>query len=176
MNELLTRYPIPFRKVHVLAEADEFGQLAGKSKDSIYVSPKFLDDEFMDEHMRTWSTVSVTKKPEDLIAHEFGHVLDGWLLSQDSESYGELMDYVKEPVTYEVGFGDTAKQVTAPRWQAGNLEAPSVYANESQFEYVAEAFTDWFLQGEGAKESSRTVGTIIDRLAAAAFATGGTRA
>ena len=81
-------------------------------------------------------------------------MLDSYLLRNDKASYAKLDAYLNEPVP---GGGGTM----VPRLQAG-LEAPSAYGAENRYEFVAEAFADWWWNGENAKPSSQAIGRIFD--------------
>jgi hypothetical protein len=153
-DDLAGRYDTSFKRV-LVRETEEFEQLAGKSNEAIYVSPRFLDDEFMDDHLRTWKTVSNTSTPADLVAHEFGHILDGELLRRRPDLYDRLNAFLDEPVE----LGDTGRMI--PRVQSG-LEAPSAYGSENRYEFVAEGFIDWYRNGEKAHPSSVFVGKLLD--------------
>jgi hypothetical protein len=154
VDELQARYDTEFRRV-LARDTEEFEQLAGKSNDTIYVSPRFLDEAFMDEHLRSWSTVSKAVEPKDIVTHEFGHILDGELLRKHPAEYEELNAFLEE----KVELGDTGRMI--PRIQSG-LEAPSAYGSENRYEFVAEAFLDWYRNGEKAHPSSQFVGKLFD--------------
>ena len=157
IGDLLMRYPVPFRHVETAEWVDEIGQYAGKSNDTIHVSPKFLDDEAAAAREREWRGIS--KAGENgrpgTIVHEFGHIIDGVLLREDRGAYEEIRAFLAEPVR---SVGDEL----VPRVKAG-LEAPSPYGGENEYEFVAEAFTDWYFNGAEAHPSSQAIGAIIDR-------------
>ena len=154
---LLERYPIPFRHVEVADWVDEINQYAGKSNDTIHVSPKFLDDEAAAAREREWKGLSKAGEfgRPGTIVHEFGHIIDGHLLRNDRAASDEIDAFLQEPVP---GVGGKP----TPRLQLG-LEAPSPYGAENKFEFVAEAFTDWYFNAEAAHPSSVAIGRIIDR-------------
>jgi hypothetical protein len=151
IDGLLAEFPVPFRALK-LREAEEFGQLGGKSADSIYLSPRFMDDQFMAGWLKEWRGINVQERPEHVVTHEFGHVLDGHLNREHSAAYREhVWNWVNEPVSYEVG----GRTVTAPRWQAGVApEVISAYGSESPFEYIAEGFADYRIHGANAHPRS----------------------
>ena len=41
--------------------------------------------------------------------------------------------------------------------------APSAYAGESPFEFIAESFADYIHNGVAAKESSQRIGAILEK-------------
>lgn len=157
VGELTARYDTALKKV-VVREAEEFGQLAGKSKDTIYVSPRFLDDMFMAQHAQEWRGLVVGTGRSDIITHEFGHILDGRLLETNPQAYEDLWAYVHEPIALPGG-------KLIPRW-SHNLEAASAYGSESRYEFIAEGFSDWVKNGENAKESSQFIGKLFDDMLA----------
>lgn len=152
VSGLLSRYDVPLKRVQV-RESEEFDQLAGKSKDTIYLSPRFLDDKFMTEHMKKWGEVSVTKEARDIVTHEFGHIVDGEIQQKHPAIYARLNKWFEEKVTSSIG--------ELPRLRQG-LEAPSAYGSENRYEFFAEGFTDWVLNGEKAHPSSRFIGKLAD--------------
>lgn len=154
-QELANKYATDFKTVQ-LRPVEEFGQLAGKSKESIYLSPRFADDKFMAKHLEAWKNVSTQRTPEDILVHEFGHILDGELLARFPDAYAELDRFLHE----KIPFGDKGRLVE--RLNLG-LEAPSAYGTENRYEFVAEAFADWYKNGEAAHPSSIFVGKLLDK-------------
>jgi peptidoglycan hydrolase-like protein with peptidoglycan-binding domain len=154
---LLGRYDVPLRHVEVGKWVDEIGQYAGKSKDTIHVSPRFLEDEDAAKREREWKGISKAGEfgRAGTIVHEFGHIIDGVLLSEHPKAYAEIDAFLEEKVP---GVGGKP----TPRLKAG-LEAPSAYGSENRYEFVAEAFTDWYFNGAKAHPSSVAIGKIIDR-------------
>ena len=156
IGDLLDRYPLPFRHIEAASWVDEINQYAGKSHDTIHVSPNFLDDEHAAAREREWRGLSKAGEfgRPGTIVHEFGHIIDGHLLSNDRAASAEIEAFLDEPVP---GVGGMV-----PRIKAG-LEAPSPYGAENKFEFFAEAFTDWYFNGESAHPSSVAIGRVIDR-------------
>ena len=157
IDALVARYPIPFRHVEVADWVDDINQYAGKSNDTIHVSPKFLDDENAAAREREWKGLSKAGEygRPGTIVHEFGHVIHGHLLRLDRAAHDEIDAFLDEPVPSVGG-------KLVPRVKAG-LEAPSPYGGDNRYEFVAEAFTDWYFNGEAAHPSSVAIGRIIDR-------------
>jgi ppGpp synthetase/RelA/SpoT-type nucleotidyltranferase len=158
-DDLTSRYRIDLRGVRVSKDVEDVGQLAGRDRYTVRVSPKFLDDKFMAKREREFRGLTVGTDRRSIIVHETGHIIDSTLQRDAPDAFKAIHDYVREPVTYKVGEED----VTVPRWRAGNGTAPSPYAQESPFEYVAEAFDDWFTNGEQAAATSQHIGKIIDQ-------------
>ena len=159
VGELLDRYPdVPLRHVEVGDWVDDINQYAGKSHDTIHVSPKFLDDENAAEREREWRGLSKAGEfgRPGTIVHEFGHILDGLLLRNHRDVYDELDEFFNEEIP-------GIDEKPTPRIQLG-LEAPSPYGAENRFEFFAEGFTDWYFNGEQAHPSSRFIGQLVERV------------
>jgi hypothetical protein len=122
------------------------------------VSPAFHDPAFWEQRRKDSWLFAGDGTPAATIFHEYGHVMDGKLSKADRK---RLDDLLNEPVTWDVG----GKSVTGPRWQSGDPvgnPAPSAYASENRYEYVAEALTDVAFNGDQAKPISQEIAAIFD--------------
>ena len=155
-----SRYDVPIKHVNVDQGAtDDVGRFAGKSNDTIYLSPRFVDDAFMAPRKEDFRGIFVDVPNDSVgrvrtVTHEFAHVLDGELLKRHPAAYKKLNEFLNEQGSYGM-------PGTRTRLQAG-LEAPSPYGTESRYEFVAEALTDWIHNGEKAHPSSQFVGKLFD--------------
>ena len=154
------RYDVPIKHVNIDQGAtDDVGRFAGKSYDTIYLSPRAVDDDWMANRKKDFRGIFVDV-PNDrvglvrTVTHEFGHILDGELLHDHKAAYKKLTAFLNEPGSYGM-------PGTRTRLQAG-LEAPSPYGTENRYEFVAEALTDWIHNGEKAHPSSQFIGKLFD--------------
>ena len=154
------RYDVPIKHVNIDKDAtDDVGRFAGKSNDTIYLSPRAVDDDWMANRKKDFRGIFVDV-PNDrvglvrTVTHEFGHILDGELLHDHKAAYKKLTAFLNEPGSYGM-------PGTRTRLQAG-LEAPSPYGTENRYEFVAEALTDWIHNGEKAHPSSQFIGKLFD--------------
>ena len=154
------RYDAPIKHVNIDQGAtDDVGRLAGKSNDTIYLSPRVADDAFMANRHKDWRTVSVNVPDDSVgrvrtVTHEYAHILDGELQRRHPDAYKKLNAFLNEQGSYGM-------PGTRTRLQAG-LEAPSAYGTENRYEFVAEALTDWIHNGEKAHPSSQFIGKLFD--------------
>ena len=155
-----SRYDVPIKHVNVDQGAtDDVGRFAGKSNDTIYLSPRFVDDAFMAPRKEDFRGIFVDVPNDSVgrvrtVTHEFAHILDGELLKRHPAAYKKLDAFLNEQGSYGM-------PGTRTRLQAG-LEAPSPYGTESRYEFVAEALTDWIHNGEKAHPSSQFIGKLFD--------------
>ena len=155
-----SRYDVPIKNVNIDPGAtDDVGRFAGKSNDTIYLSPRFVDDAFMAPRKEDFRGIFVDVPNDKVgrvrtVTHEFAHVLDGELLKRHPAAYKKLDAFLNEQGSYGM-------PGTRTRLQAG-LEAPSAYGTENRYEFVAEALTDWIHNGEKAHPSSQFIGKLFD--------------
>jgi hypothetical protein len=161
VKALSERFPKADGRVRMTPEIKGH-EVGGVSNNGIQFGPKFYDDAYMQTWVDSLKNLvytnfkTVAEARQTIVVHEFGHVLEKQLANLNADVWRELHKIATEPVFVE-GLG---KEV--PRWQA-NLLAPSPYANESQFEFIAESFTEYMDKGTGARESSRKIGEILER-------------
>ena len=154
------RYDVPIKHVNVDQGAtDDVGRFAGKSNDTIYLSPHAVDDTFMAARKKDFKGIFVEAPNDNVgrvrtVTHEYAHILDGELQRRHPDAYKKLTAFLNEQGSYGM-------PGTRTRLQAG-LEAPSPYGTENRFEFVAEALTDWIHNGEKAHPSSQWVGKLFD--------------
>lgn len=165
---MAARYDVPVKLEVNQGATDDAGRFAGKSRDTVYVSPQALDDKVMAARQSDWKTVSVNAPNDELgrqalVTHEYGHILDGALLQRDPAAYQQLTNFLNEKGSYGMPGERT-------RLQAG-LEAPSAYGTTNRYEFVAEGLSDWYHNGVNAHPSSQAIGQIFDN----ALGTGRTR-
>ena len=160
LTAVTDRYDVPLKHVNVDKGAtDDVGRFAGKSKDTIYLAPRFVDDGYMAARKKEFRGAFV-EVPNDshgrvrTITHEYAHILDGELLHHHKDAYKKLDAFLNEQGSYGM-------PGTRTRLQAG-LEAPSAYGTENRYEFVAEALTDWIHNGEQAHSSSQFIGKLFD--------------
>lgn len=130
--------------------------LGNKSIDTITVSPGFHDPAVWAQKQKDSWLFAGDGTPAATIFHEYGHILDGALTSEQRQPLDAI---VRAPVTYQVNGTD----VTAPRWQSGDtsMKNPSAYASESPYEFVAEALTDVEFNGDEAAPISHEIAAIF---------------
>lgn len=135
----------------------ESGAVANAGANGLNVSPHFADPEFWERAAaEQWAFAAPSRSPKWTTVHESGHLMERNL---DRELSDELFRLLDEPVTVDLPTGP----VTVPRWQAGDGSAPSVYAQESRYEYVAEAVVDVLANGAKAKPGSVLVDEVMRR-------------
>ena len=155
------RYDVPIKHVNVDQGAtDDVGRFAGKSNDTIYLSPHAVDDTFMAARKKDFKGIFVEAPNDNVgrvrtVTHEYAHILDGELQRRHPDAYKKLNAFLNEQGSYGM-------PGTRTRLQAG-LEAPSPYGTENRFEFVAEALTDWIHNGEKAHPSSQFIGKLFDK-------------
>ena len=161
LRAVTDRYDVPTKNVRIDKDmTEDVGRFAGKSKNTIYVSPHIVDEEYMAKRKKEFAGTMV-EVPNDptgrvrTITHEYGHILDGELLSNHKDAYAKLDAFLNEQGSYGM-------PGTRTRLQAG-LEAPSAYGTTNRYEFVAEALTDWIHNGDKAHPSSQAIGKIFDQ-------------
>lgn len=128
LSKLADEYPeVGFKGVKWI-DPEASSALATKDKDTILLNPdlwKSWTDEDWDQRAEEFGKAHalVDPSPAGVIAHEFGHILDGWILEQ-------LADDPDARARYDA-FHDRAKE---------SVNAPSTYAMDNGYEFAAETF------------------------------------
>jgi len=115
------------------------GALATKSNNTIYLNQKYWasTSEF-DKVASDWEELRVSTDVEGVIIHEVGHVLSGQVLHKlGARKYNQLLEKY-------LGEGNLS---AIPNWVS-----PSAYGQENIFEFVAEAFTSFYLGRHAIKQ------------------------
>lgn len=166
IRELGLRFPMIEGRFRMLTELRKH-QLGGASFDGVHVSDQFFDDAFMAKWANEFNGLqignldSIEGARRSVITHEMGHFLEKSLANVNRAAWEELHALVVEDVSYDVG----GRTVTVPRWRSGgvgDIGAPSAYASESPYEFIAESFNDYIHNGAGAKPASQRIGKLIE--------------
>ncbi len=119
----------------------------------IFVHPDFHDDDKVAARKKEFDDnprmlVSASRSSD--IVHEYGHIMHMSHSARDLESAIANYQYATEAVDIPgMGF-------KTARFNAGPF-APSLYAVGDLDEYMAESVTDYVVNGDNAKESSKTI-------------------
>lgn len=124
----------------------------------IYVHPKMADPTWVDEQAKKQPKI-VSTSIEATVAHEYGHHLTNQLIILHPKLAQEMVDYVTAPIEKKGWF----RTKTQARWQQDDLNGRSQYATTNVQEFIAEAFTDGYLNWDKASESGKFIYGLMQR-------------
>jgi hypothetical protein len=150
-SELTGRYKPALRKVYI----QDVGSGATHGNDTIIFNSQFADAAYRQKRETDFEGLLAGGGTlRGTMVHEYGHILSGEMLRSDRAAFDEVEAYLDEEIPH---MGQNI-----PRLLAGG-NGPSPYGFENRREYVAEAFTDWYMNGDQAHPFSQHIGQIMDR-------------
>lgn len=150
----------PHERLAKVTVNDDQVALGNKSNIGISVNPVFFGDthdNWGPTSPDTKARLSVGRDRADIISHEYGHVLFTWLMDTNPSAAQALSDWLEGNEDYVDWEG---KHHPMKRRENGAF-APSIYATESPYEFMAEAVLDVVKWGDRARDSSRQLADLL---------------
>lgn len=156
VNELAAAFP-GVKKPTIIGynDIDRFGVTAWDGQ-SIHLSKRMFDQRIRDEMRRNFGgpdgAIAAAYTDDEpafvraLIAHEFGHVL------QMQNAHAKITASDRANQNAGAGIGG---RYTWDNLPAADGHPQTVYSNENEYEWFAEAFADGYLHGDQASESGK---------------------